>query len=210
MRSLSPARVHDNVCAVRIVRALVLGGMLSSLASVAAAQVMDPPVVVESFERARDRGNLDAAVSYFTDDATIVVLGSETQVVGKNGVRGFLQLMRQPPLIISSRHVVGNTVTWTERHQGQRPVDLAVQAVIQDGKIKSLTYGLALPPVQPVARDATSATLSAAAAMAGIGLLASLALVLAMRATPRPPSTSALSGKLLGSLAEWRRATRAS
>jgi hypothetical protein len=190
---------------MRIVRACLLSALLLSIASVAAAQVTDPPVIVDAFERARTQGRLDDALSYFADDATVVLMDrGASPVVGKNSIRGFLQVTRgTPPLIMSDRHVVGNTVTWTERHPGQRPVDLSVQALVEDGKIRSLTYRLAAPAAVAVPETDAAARISAPLAMSGVALLAVSLLVAASLTPRRQPSASALRGKLMASLSEF-------
>src|SRR3954468_12097961 len=127
---------------------LLLGGG----ARVAAAQVMDPPVIIEAFERARNQRNVDAALAYFADDAVVRLVERGTVTFnGKSEIRRFLQNIgtRTAPMLTSNRHVVGNTVSWNERDQGQlqSTIDLSVEAFVQEGKIKSLVYRAAAPAV---------------------------------------------------------------
>ncbi len=209
-----------------MLRACVLSALLLSFAGDASAQVMDPPVVVDSFERARSQGKVDLALGYFADDATVTLpvrrsinvsgrtLPSQAPgaptFTGKNEIRRFLDtFMAGPqPLITTNRHVVGNTVTWNERDQGQRPIDVTVQAVVQDGKIKSLTYSPAIiTPASPPAAQAT-ARLGAPIATAGLALLALSLLAVASLAPRRHPSASTLRGKLVTSLGQWRVAAK--
>src|SRR4051794_25281208 len=105
-----------------MVRALMVAllVLLGPGASLAAAQVMDPPVIIEAFERARNQRNVDTALSYFADDAVVRLVERGTvSFNGKSEIRRFLQNIgtRTPPMVPSNRHVVGNTVTWNERDQ---------------------------------------------------------------------------------------------
>ena len=177
------------------------------------AQVMDPPVIVEAFERARGQRNVDTALSYFADDAVVRLVERGTVTFnGKTEIRRFLQNVgiRTPPLVTSNRHVVGNTVTWNERDQGQllSAVDLAVEAVVQDGKIKSLVYRVAAPPVAESRTVDGPARLPAAFALAGVVALGAVLLLAASLGPRRGAPGSTLHGKLMSGLGAWRPAQR--
>jgi hypothetical protein len=169
------------------------------------AQVLDPPVIVDSFFRARDRGDIDRALSTFADNA--VVRLEERQAVaftGKAEIRKFLMSIgREPPQVTSNRHVVGNTVTWSERTRGQQQtsIDLSVEAVVQEGKIISMMYRVALP--QPPAAPQVDGPTRMPAALAPLGLLVlgGGLLLVASLLPPRRASPSALRGKLIAALA---------
>lgn len=184
--------------------------LLVVLPAATAAQVNDPPVIIDSYERARNQGKTDAALAYFHNDATIFLSeqGNST-FVGKVEIRRFLQLYetRSPPLITSSRHVVGNTVSWREREQGERRTtrDMTVEALVQDGKIKSLIYSRAILPANPARPEDGLARLPAAAVLGGLALFSTGLLAFAFVAPRRPRSASRLNGKLLTELAHWRR-----
>jgi hypothetical protein len=193
--------------------ALLLG---LALARPALAQVSDPPVVIDAYERARDAQNLDAALAQFADDAVVIVEGRTPQSFnGKGEIRAFLQAeIAQPTArLTSSRHVVGYTVTWTERQQAPRLVmpELWVEAVVRDGKIKSMVYRLNAPlsraaeaPAPPV-----PAPLLVAAALAAVGLLAAGVHVLLAGARRPVEPPSRLRGHLLADLDQWQLARRA-
>jgi len=180
-----------------------------------AAQVSDPPVVIDAYERARDAHNVDAALAQFADDATITVEGGMPQAfAGRDQIRRFLAVVvsHSAPRLTSSRHVVGNTVTWTERDQGQllAMLDLSVEAVVRDGKIHSIVYRLGPPPPPPPSSAATSVVptpLLGAAFVGAVSLLAiGLRMVLAGSRPTRPPSR--LRGHLLAELDHWQGARR--
>jgi len=170
------------------------------------AQVMDPPVIVDSYERARNQRDFDAALNYFADNAVVrLEERSGTSFTGKADIRRFLQsIQREPPQITSNRHVVGNTVTWKERVRGQAQtsVDLSVEAVVQEGKIVSLLYRIAPPAQPPAAPQADApARVPAAAVATALVLLGGALLVAASLGSRRAASNSTLRGKLLTGLA---------
>lgn len=186
--------------------------LLAGGTRLASAQVMDPPVIVEAFERARNQRNVDAALAYFADDAVVRLVERGTvSFNGKSEIRRFLQNIgtRTPPLLTSNRHVVGNTVTWNERDQGQlqSTIDLSVEAFVQEGKIKSLVYRAAAPAVAPTRPEgpALLPAVFAFGAVAGLGLIL---LGIASLAPRRRPTPSTLHGKLLSGLGEWGSAQR--
>jgi hypothetical protein len=186
--------------------------LLASATRLASAQVMDPPVIVEAFERARNQRNVDAALAYFSDDAVVRLVERGTvSFNGKSEIRRFLQNIgtRTPPLLTSNRHVVGNTVTWNEREQGQlqSTIDLSVEAFVQEGKIKSLVYRAATPAAAPTRAEgpALVPAVFALGAVAGLGLIL---LGIASLAPRRRPSPSTLHGKLMSGLGEWGSAQR--
>ncbi len=157
-----------------------VGALLVSaqLASMAKAQGgVDPAAIVSAYEMARNRRDVDTALTYFADDATISQ--RSTTFTGKDEIRKFLDGIsaRSRFVVVSDRKVNGTRVTWTERAgtqgpspQGQ-PMSLAqsqgssggpsntansngfvvtVEAVVQDGRIQALAY---LPANQPLRND---------------------------------------------------------
>src|SRR5215216_621136 len=104
--------------------------------------------------------------------------------------------MRSPPLITSSRHVVGNTVTWREREQGERRAtrDLQVEALVQDGKIKSLVYSRTALAANQARPEEGLARVPAAAALGGLALLSVGLLAFASLIPRRPSTVSTLHG----------------
>jgi hypothetical protein len=175
----------------------------------ALAQVLDPPVIVDSFERARNQRDVDAALAFFADNAVVrVEERNAMSFTGKAEIRRFVQTMgvRPPPQVTSNRHVVGNTVSWSERAQGQGgqqqpPMDLKVEAIVQEGKIISLVYRVALPP-PPASPQAESAARMPAVFAPLALLVVGGGLLLAASHTPRRGATSALHGRLIAALAQ--------
>jgi hypothetical protein len=202
---------------------LLASGLLVSLAK---AQVSaDPGAVISAYEAARNQRDLDLAMSYFADDATLTQ--RNTTFAGKADIRKFLEgfLSRARFNTISDRQVGGNRVVWTERVSGPGPesptrppqglyvggsspsgFSFGVEAIVQDGKIRSITY---LPANQAPLLDASvdgRAQLPASFGLAaililllGIMLIASLSL----RPTPSAKTASTLRGRMLQDLQGW-------
>jgi ketosteroid isomerase-like protein len=178
----------------------VASGVLVSLATAQATG--DPAAVIAAYEAARNQRDFDLALSYFADDATFTQRNATFS--GKADIRRFLEgfSSRARFNTVSDRQVSGDRVTWTERASGPggegqtRPPQglnvgvasasafaFGVEAVVQDGKIRSITY---LPPNQALRADPTfdgraqlPASVGLAAVLAmfiGIMLIASLGL----------------------------------
>src|SRR5438105_11855059 len=139
------------------VACLMASGVVASLARAQASA--DPAAVITAYEMARNRRDVDTALSYFADDA--VINQRSTTFTGKDEIRRFLDGVsaRARFIVVSDRHVTGNHVNWTERsgsatnEQQPRPgsgfgggvsppsaFSVNVEAVVQDGKIQSLSY----------------------------------------------------------------------
>jgi hypothetical protein len=202
---------------VRATLRLLVGlAALTALAAPApplAAQVSDPPVVIDAFERARNAQNVDAALAQFADDASITIEGRTPQSFrGKDEIRRFLLVTvgRSVPRLTSSRHVAGNTVTWTERVQGQLPtmLDLSVEAMVRDGKIRSIVYRLGAPAAQTGATGAAPVALPApllgSLIVVGVCLLAVVLRTLLVGSRSRGRPGSRLRGRLLAELDQWQ------
>src|SRR5712691_10954259 len=111
------------------IAALVISGLVASMAT--AQSGGDPSGVVSAYEMSRNRRDIDTALSYFADDATINQRA--TTFTGKDEIRKFLDgiAARSRFVVVSDRRVNGSHVTWTERSgtpgpspQGQ-PMSLA-------------------------------------------------------------------------------------
>lgn len=178
------------------------------------AQVSDPPVVIDAFERARDSQNLDAALAQFADDAVVTVEGRPSvSFAGKEQIRRFLVVLgAEAPRVTSSRHVVGSTITWTERDTAHRfaAPDLWVEAVVRDGKIRSIAYrpGLSSASAQTGSPVRVPPALLGVAGAASIGLLAIGVPMLLGGGRRRPAAPSRLRGHLLAELDQWQLARR--
>jgi hypothetical protein len=209
--------------------ALMVSAQLASMAKAQAG--IDPAAVISAYEMARNRRDVDTALSYFADDATISQ--RSTTFAGKDDIRKFLDGIsaRSRFVVVSDRKVNGTRVTWTERAgtqgpspQGQ-PMSLSqsqgssggpnsaananafvvsVEAVVQDGKIQSLAY---LPANQPLRAD--PALDGRAQLPAGVGLGAVVAVLLgvlmvaSVGLTSRGASPSRLRGRLMHDLQGW-------
>jgi hypothetical protein len=200
------------------IAALVISGVVASMATAQAGA--DPAAVVSAYETARNQHDIDAALSYFADDATLIQ--RSTNYSGKDEIRKYLESIstRSRFVVVSDRRTNGNSVMWTERASGYGPgapsqalsgplaasqaFQINVEAVVQDGKIRSLAY---LPTAQPARADA--ALDGRAQLPASVGLAAVLALFLsvvmiASTGLRRPArEASSLQGRLMQDLRGW-------
>jgi hypothetical protein len=222
------------------------------IASISRAQPgVDPTAVVTAYETARNRQDMDTALSYFADDATITQ--RNTTFTGKDQIRKYLDTIsaRSPYIVVADRHASGNIVSWTERSgaqqtpapttrlpgyigaQGQgntgaqtfsgRPGTgqsqnqglngtlatqasflVTVEALVQDGKIQSMSYifGSQVPRPDPALEGraqlpASIGLVAVLAAVAGTVLVASLGFGSTTRAS------SSLRGHLMQDLRGW-------
>lgn len=187
-------------------RALALvAGAFVLLVHAAYAQGNSPGAVVYAYEHALGQQNFDAAVAHFSDDAIVTLHDARTRTLnGPDQIRQTLlgADLQAAPVLTSTRRVVGDTVTWTERTERAGQLlsgsDMTVQAVVRDGKIHSMEYR---PGVLVRGADLTTeiGPESAAAALLalvlfGLGLL-SLATV-----RPHGRSASTLRGRLIHGL----------
>ncbi len=120
------------------------------------AQEIDPVAIATAWVTAVSAHDTEAALSFLGDDAyvTFVLPGDAGNNVyeGKDQVRQLLQgyiLDSRDVSLIQTPQVVNGTTTWIERHSanslrqsGVDSVDVRADAIIQDGKIKSLLYEL--------------------------------------------------------------------
>jgi hypothetical protein len=228
---------------------LMMSGLVATMARAQAGS--DPVAVVTAYEMARNRRDLDTALSYFADDATISQ--RTTTFSGKDDIRKFLEGVsnRARFVVISDRHSNGNRVTWTERSGGTGATGQAagsqpqpppagapgltsgaaanagvnanpanggvsgnsanasgfvvtVEAIVQDGKIRSVAYLAAAAPgrIDPALEGRAQLPASA-------GLGAVLALMLAMlmlgsiRLRGSAPGNSSLRGRMMQDLQGW-------
>lgn len=210
------------------VAALMVSGLVASLAT--AQSGMDAAGVITAYENARTQGDIDTALGYFADDATINQRA--TTFTGKDEIRKFLDGIsaRSRFTVVSDRRVTGNRVTWTERAgaqapspQGGRPTSLAqaqgsagvpngsvrafsvsVEAVVQDGKIRSLAY---LPANQPALADPSVDGRAQLPATVGLGAVLAVLLGVLMVGSIGPnrrrASASSLRGRLIQDLQGW-------
>jgi hypothetical protein len=188
--------------------AALLALFAASATPIAAQQVDPTAAVVDSFERARAAGDVNAAIGQFADDAVVTVqAGRSSQVfAGRDQIRAYLLNMAMPSraLMRSAYRIDGPFVRWTERDEApQQMVDSMVQATIRAGRITSLIYqqsepyGVQSAPARAAANQpAQVPSLAWAAALASTGLL----LVLLCSRPRRRASRSELDGRLLAAM----------
>jgi hypothetical protein len=202
--------------------ALVASGVVATMATAQAGP--DPAAIVTAYEMARNQRDVDTALSYFADDA--VVNQRSTTFSGKVEIRRFLEGIstRSRFVVVTERHTSGGRVTWTERSGGQgggpgqgipgqalngplatpQAFQVNVEAIVQDGKIRSLSY---LPTAQPLRTDASldgRAQLPAPVGLAAVvAVLLSVVMVAStgLRRTAQPASS--LQGRLIQDLQGW-------
>ncbi len=198
---------------------LIASGVVASMAR---AQPSDPAAVITAYEMARNRRDIEAALSYFSDNA--VISQRSTTFTGRDEIRKFLDGVstRARFIVVSDRHTSGNHVTWTERSgttapDSSRPPQgfnsalaapnsftVSVEAVVQDGKIQSLSYLFGTT----IARTDTSldgrAQLPAAVGLAAVVAVLLSVLMIASTGVRRPGRVpSSLHGRLMQDLQGW-------
>jgi hypothetical protein len=179
-------------------------------ASGASAQVAnEPAAVVTAYEMARNRGDIDVAVSYFADDATLT--RTTNTYTGRSEIMRYLQGAsgRGRFVIISNRKTNGGTISWVERPAGQNinGIEVNVEATVHDGKIKSLNYNGAAAPVRTERAADGRAPLPALLGLASVVLVISGLILVVSTGLPhsRTPQ-SRLQGRLMQDLQVWRAA----
>jgi hypothetical protein len=204
---------------------------------------VDPTSVVAAYETARSRQDMDTALSYFADNATITQ--RNTTFAGKDQIRKYLDSIsaRAPYIVVSDRHASGSLVSWTERtgspqvtaptarlpgytggptslgaqgatsRPGSQPTTtvtpqagflVTVDAIVQDGKIQSMSYvfGSQVPRPDPALEG--RAQLPASVGLAAVlALLAGVVLVASMGLGRRTRVSSRLHGHLMQDLRGW-------
>jgi hypothetical protein len=208
---------------------LLVSALVASMATAQTDAQNDPAGVIAAYEMARNRRDVDTALTFFSDSA--VVSQRNTSFVGKEDIRKFLDGMaaRSRFVVVSDRKVSGNRVTWTERPglasgsstsgnqppQGRSPglsgtfvgansFTISVEAVVQDGKIQSLAYTFGGQPAQTDPSLDGRAQLPAVVGLAGVLTLLLSLLMLASTSFRRgSPVSSSLRGRLMHDLQGW-------
>jgi len=199
------------------IAALALSGVVASMATAQAGA--DPAAIVTAYETARNQRDIDTALSYFADDASISQRA--TTYTGKDEIRKFLEGIstRSRFAVVSERRTLGNRVTWTERAGGQGPgqgqalngplansgaFQITVEATVQDGKIRSLNY---LPSAQPLRTDAAldgRAQLPASVGLAAVlAILLGIVMIASTNLRRGAQGASSLQGRLMQDLRGW-------
>jgi hypothetical protein len=193
---------------VRLPRAVVLCVLLTLAAPcwTAWAQADANPSLVDSFEAARSRRDVEAAVALFTDDA-VIRDRSGREHVGKEQIRQFMLLTasrgRTLPVAV---HAIGNNrIAWTERITTQvSTLEFNVEAVVQDGRIKALIYGDGVGSGRVEPLTDTSGSLPALLGVGTVALVLSASVAVVSLGLPRRElAGSALEGHLVTGLQQW-------
>lgn len=178
----------------------------------AAAQAPDPASVIDAFEAARNRRDFDTAVALFADEAFVTDVSSRS-FSGKDEIRRFLQSMlgRGRFVVVANRRVDGQHVSWTERPAGQMlsGIELSVEALVQDGKIRRLAYDGSVSAARADAAIDPRAQLPALLGLAAVLLVVAGLLIVSSiggAAAPSTASSSHLRGRLLTELRGWTNA----
>jgi hypothetical protein len=169
----------------------------------------DPGSVVAAFELARNRGDVDAALAFFANDATI--RQRTTVFTGRDEIRRFLEGLtsrgRYPA--ISNRRIEGSRVLWGERTAGtnQNLPETSVEAVVVEGKIRSIVYQGGPITARVQAAVDTRGQLPALFGTASVAmLLLGSVLVASTRFNRRRRIASSLQGQLMDDLRGWHTA----
>jgi hypothetical protein len=198
--------------------AALLALFAASATPIAAQQVDPTAAVVDSFERARAAGDVNAAIGQFADDAVVTVqAGRSTQVfAGRDQIRAYLLNMAMPSraLMRSAYRIDGPFVRWTERDEdATKTVDAVVQATVQAGRISTLLFQQSEPFGSSMATAATTRVAAEAphqapslAWAAALGSAFMLVVGFFFRPRRRRPTASVLGGRMLWAMrqASWR------
>jgi len=169
----------------------------------------DPGSVITSYELARNRGDLDQAVALFADDATLTQ--RNTTYTGRDDIRRYLpnSTGRGRFVVISNRKVNGDNLSWVERPAGQNinSIEVSVEAIIQDGKIKALSYNGAPSAPRPEQSLDGRAQLPALLGLGSVALVLSGVVLVASAGLGHGQSGgSSMRGRLMRDLQVWRAA----
>jgi hypothetical protein len=170
----------------------------------------DPVGVLVAFELARNRGDLDAALSYFASDA--VVVQRSARFNGRDEIRTFLQAApnRGRATVIANRRQDGSRVTWNERigSPNANTGDVNAEAVVLEGKIRSLVYNGILPGQRfDGALDARSQLPATLGLGSVLFVLLGMVGVIASGLGHARRAPSSLQGRLMHDLRGWTETT---
>jgi hypothetical protein len=203
--------------AVGVACLMVSGGVAARVR----AQPSDPAAVITAYEMARNRRDIEAALTYFADGA--VISQRNSAFTGKDEIRKFLDSgsARARFIVVSDRRTSGDHVTWTERSGNSngdpaRPPQangtqaaptvfaVNVEAVVQDGKIQSVAYIFGTQAARADASLDGRAQLPAPFGLAAVVAVMLSVLMIASTGFRRPGRVpSSLHGRLLHDLQGW-------
>jgi hypothetical protein len=197
----------------RLLRGVALVAAASALVvEAASAQALNPCAVIANYERALSQGDAEGAVALFADDATITLRGTRARsLTGLSQIRQFLGSgdPRSGAPLAYNRKVIGNMVTWNEPVAGlaQVATDQRVEAVVTQGKIRSLVYRQGTVDTDG-ANPGNEVTPESAAMVLEAEVLLGLGLLTLATLRTHAPSSSQLRGRLLRDLHHWRQGPR--
>ena len=214
MRQVVRVGLYVAVLAAGLLLGVSAAGAQIRTQSSSSSQGGEPAAIVTAYEMARNRGDIDAALAYFADDATITQ--RNTTYTGKDDIRRYLEAItgRGRFVVVSNRRVNGIQLTWTERPAGQNVngFEQSVAAIVQDGKINAIVYNGAFPAARNEASADGRSLLPALLGLAAVILVFSGAVLVISTGLPhaRAPRQSTLRGRLHQDLQVWRSARSAS
>jgi hypothetical protein len=187
--------------------ALVLSTVVVPVVGAQVAPSNDPAGVITAYEMARNRGDLDQAVALFADDATLTQ--RSTTFTGRDEIRRYLQnaTSRGRFVVISNRKVNGNQLQWVERPAGQNinGIEVTVEAIVQDGKIKALAYnGSPFAPRQEQSLDGRAQLPALFGLGSVVALLGGVVLVASAGLGHGRSGGSRMRGRLVRDLRVWQ------
>jgi ketosteroid isomerase-like protein len=170
-----------------------------------AAQRLDPAAVVDAYQAARARGDVDALAALFSDDAVVTdPFGSAHS--GKAEVRQWLATVAARPRTVGVERASVSTdrASWFEQvgtGTGSPGFAVTAEAVLAGGRIASLVYRRAEPTQEPAQPADTRTPFPAPLGLAAVLLV--LALAVAASRALHPPEVSSREGMLLADLQKW-------
>jgi ketosteroid isomerase-like protein len=186
---------------------LVLVGALALLLvpGQVAAQSLDPAALVDAYQTARARGDVDALAGLFADDAAVTDPFGNSHV-GKVEVRKWLGTVAGRPrtLGLERAAVTADHASWFEQvgtGTGSPGFAVRVEAVISHGRIASLVYRRADAP-EPAESVGASTPLPAPLGVAAVLVVLTLGLAAASRGLHRL-EVSSPRGALMAGLRDW-------
>jgi hypothetical protein len=179
-------------------------------APVAGAQISvqssEPAAVIGAYQMARNRGDIDAAVTLFSDDATLTQ--RNTTYTGREQIRRYLENStgRGRFIVISNRVTNGNQLNWIERPAGQNVngIEVGVEAIIHNGKIRSISYNGAAFTARTEPALESRSQLPALLGLGAVVLVLSGVLLVVSAGFGASSGQSSQQGRLMRELQLWR------
>jgi hypothetical protein len=172
--------------------------------SLAWAQMGGPAAIIDAYESARNRGDMDTVVKLFADDAAVVDSDGKAHR-GRQQIRLLLRPGVHPDWAaeVTDRTIIGDDIFWTERvgvHGTAR--SLSVMAIVRGGSIEVLAYGGGEWLLPSTSSTTGTPVLPAPYGLAGV-LLAILSSIGVVTVPTSVRGQTALRGTLLVHLRRW-------